>query len=432
MVGPMSTTALGFSGNPENPGAPAKTQKQDASSQRVRVRGAVVGGNDFRQYQKLNPATGQWEEITKEQYEGILAAQKANADAEAMGNQQPINPLGVPEWYQQRLSDLKAQNVGTQNFDAARQTQAQGREAELDALRLLRDQALGNNSVAQQEANLQRGQIQNAIRSQLASVRGGYDPAAFRSALMQSSQLQQNMAGEAELNRLRELDASRKAFVAGTQGLRQGDLSQMGVEQQEVGNLRDFLVKKNIAEQGWAETGLKDKLGVLNALMGKYQTDSGAAQGDANREANQNAANTAFYTNLAGGLVKGLGDAATAGYMGQGGGLPKPQTSGSGSTGSRTAPTSVASDENVKKNVSPASGEIGEFLKSLSAKEFEYKDQQYGQGRRIGVMAQDLEKTKLGASMVSRDSDGVRHIDLDKALPVLFAAMGELHKQAKR
>lgn len=86
----------------------------------------------------------------------------------------------------------------------------------------------------------------------------------------------------------------------------------------------------------------------------------------------------------------------------------------------------LASDERVKENISAVSkDEIKELKETIKAVKFNYKESAYGEGDFVGVMAQDLEKSKLGKTIVFEDEDGVKKIDTNKAISLLLAMIAE-------
>lgn len=86
----------------------------------------------------------------------------------------------------------------------------------------------------------------------------------------------------------------------------------------------------------------------------------------------------------------------------------------------------LASDERVKENISEVSkDEIKELKETIKAVKFNYKESAYGEGDFVGVMAQDLEKSKLGKTIVFEDKDGVKKIDTNKAISLLLAMIAE-------
>lgn len=83
-------------------------------------------------------------------------------------------------------------------------------------------------------------------------------------------------------------------------------------------------------------------------------------------------------------------------------------------------------DERVKTNIQPVSKEdLAEMKSHLKAYSFNYKSPIHGSGDYVGVMAQDLEKSKLGKTLVYEDADGVKLIDLSRVLMLFLATMAE-------
>jgi hypothetical protein len=103
---------------------------------------------------------------------------------------------------------------------------------------------------------------------------------------------------------------------------------------------------------------------------------------------------------------------------------------GAASSGAAEA-AKVASDKNTKKNVKSDNPKIDALLGSLKGYEFEYKDSSKpgtADGKRYGVMAQDLEKTDAGKSVVIKDpKTGKKQIDVGQATGLLFASLGRLN-----
>lgn len=94
----------------------------------------------------------------------------------------------------------------------------------------------------------------------------------------------------------------------------------------------------------------------------------------------------------------------------------------------------MASDENVKENIKEEDNvgkAISEFMEMNKAYSYDYKDSKHGGKDKIGVMAQDLEKSKIGKTMVDEDAEGVKRVDPTKAIGALLAATAELHKEIK-
>lgn len=90
----------------------------------------------------------------------------------------------------------------------------------------------------------------------------------------------------------------------------------------------------------------------------------------------------------------------------------------------------MMSDERSKENVTQSDGKGRELLDHLKGKLYEYKDSANGEGTHIGIMAQDLEKSPLGKSMVINDG-GMKKVDFAKGYGALLAAVTEINDKLK-
>jgi hypothetical protein len=101
-----------------------------------------------------------------------------------------------------------------------------------------------------------------------------------------------------------------------------------------------------------------------------------------------------------------------------------------GGTYAEAAPAAV-SDMSAKEGETP----VNDFMDALQAYRYRYKEpEKHGRGERIGVMAQDMEKSKLGDSLIVKDSKGLRHIDMDpqKFNPLVLASLADLNKRLRK
>lgn len=96
-----------------------------------------------------------------------------------------------------------------------------------------------------------------------------------------------------------------------------------------------------------------------------------------------------------------------------------------------TIGAALLSDKNQKTNIQESSQEIGKFLKALSAKSYDYKDSSMpgaGEGKRYGIIAQDLEKSEMGKSLVM-DSPLGKMVNVPQSVGALLAAVSHLNKR---
>lgn len=91
----------------------------------------------------------------------------------------------------------------------------------------------------------------------------------------------------------------------------------------------------------------------------------------------------------------------------------------------------AASDRNVKTAIFEAGRDVDHVLHNLTPYEYVYKDgEKHGSGARLGIMAQDLESTPLGAAIVT-EVEGVKHLDAVKALSFALAAVARLDARVR-
>lgn len=89
------------------------------------------------------------------------------------------------------------------------------------------------------------------------------------------------------------------------------------------------------------------------------------------------------------------------------------------------------SDVSSKKDITPAKDELENFLDSLGVYSYEYKNKEYGEGRRISPMAQEIESTPLGQDAISINKDGYKQVNYGKLLGTMLSAQAMLNNKLK-
>ena len=93
----------------------------------------------------------------------------------------------------------------------------------------------------------------------------------------------------------------------------------------------------------------------------------------------------------------------------------------------------ATSDEDVKEGVKPAGNKLDEVMDNLTASEYEYIDDKYGDsGKHVSVMAQDLQKSEIGSRAVSETEDGSLQVDYAKLLPAILAESVQNRKKVTK
>ena len=131
----------------------------------------------------------------------------------------------------------------------------------------------------------------------------------------------------------------------------------------------------------------------------------------------QNAQSGQNYGNQVSSNQIGVGNAAAANAMGA-----TNRLSGIVGQVGGAAAGAAFSDERLKINIKKINAEeISEIKQHIKPFLFNYIDDKYGKGDWVGVMAQDLQKTKLGKRIVFQDENGNLKINLDKAVSLCLA-----------
>lgn len=109
-----------------------------------------------------------------------------------------------------------------------------------------------------------------------------------------------------------------------------------------------------------------------------------------------------------------------------------PSGPGTETTGQPDDNSGDPSDRRVKKNIRRADAEISALLGSIKPYGFKYKapEREATRGQRFGVMAQDLEKSKVGKTLVQNTPQG-KKVDTSQAVLAALAAVGSMDKRLK-
>jgi len=98
-------------------------------------------------------------------------------------------------------------------------------------------------------------------------------------------------------------------------------------------------------------------------------------------------------------------------------------------SGSNVAAAAIKSDKNAKKDIKNV--DVSKKLDKLDGYEYSYKDEDKdGEGKRTGVMAQDVEK--IAPEAIMKDEDGNKVIDYSKLGPLMLASLSDLNKRLKK
>ncbi len=273
-------------------------------------------------------------------------------------------------------------------------------------------------SVADLAANQQRERGQAAVLSTMAS--GGYSPAAQAAAMRAIGNQGADIAGSTAIARAQEEQSAlardaqiRQAAASGYGALAEGTRGQQGTD---------------LAATQQAQSGILGSTSAQAGLLGQKAQYYGAADqqraalfdsAQRSRDAAENKVLAQMQARMGGPTRPGAGE-----MIGSGAGLL---------AGLGISAAGAFSDERVKRGVGGSGAKVDEMLSALSPKHWRYKDgyEDDGESEHTGVMAQDLERSDLGRTLVRKDADGVRIVDYSPRTigPIVLAALGHLSQR---
>lgn len=344
--------------------------------------------------------------------EGLEAADRA-ADRAAQEN------LSKATAIQGALANVRAGDIETATTNARLAQEANVLDAQI-AAETARGNAAAVNALRQRRAELNLDASKSTALNALAAAKMRADVGAGNLDREQSrSQFDAGQQNTAARFAAEAANAANEAYA--------GRRTQIGDE--NANRLARALENRAAA---WNQAKLESS---RQALEGnKFNVESklrSSAQSDAAREA---AAGRQFGVMQEHGL-NARSDRATEAARHQANAEAKGEFNKALLTGLATA--AIMSDERVKRDVHEVSPrELLELADSLRAVTFRYKNGEGsdgGKARHAGVMAQDLERSKLGRTLVSKDSRGVRSVDYAGLAALMAAAAAPaLRKAAQR
>lgn len=254
-----------------------------------------------------------------------------------------------------------------------------------------------------QEAAAQRAGMQG-LSDQYGRIAGGQQSVSaeqLRQGLMQNQGAQMSMAAGAS--------PSNQAMAARTAAMTTSRLGAGLAGQQAVAGLQER--QQAMGQQAQLQAMIQQ--GILGQRGQDVQATLGGQQ-----------------NSLSG--YGGIEDNRTRRYMAAAG-APTPGEQMLGAVGGVAGLASL-SDRRAKKNIADGEEEADELVKALRAKTWEYRDPKQpgaGPGRFLGDMAQNIEKTRVGKTIV-RDTPRGKMIDGGRLAAALAAAMPGIDKRISK
>jgi len=211
---------------------------------------------------------------------------------------------------------------------------------------------------------------------------------------------------------IQDLSKQQLAAAASSRGM-----SNVGLAQRE-------------AMQAGKEAGID--LGAQSAIAKEQEIRAASEQLMRQAAAQRGVALDAAQSNLQAGLE---GSRIRSEFIGSLAGSAASASSGGGGGGGG-ANSDVSLKENMNQTEKSGSEMVGEFLDALKSYTYNYKDkenngQKNPEGKVTSVMAQDLEKSKLGKQMVVDGPEG-KMVNYGQGMAPLFAAIAELNQRTKK
>lgn len=357
----------------------------------------------------------------------------------------------------------QSQGYDPAQMQAARmqmQQQAMNQQGQNRSLALLEAAARGQApSAAQQQLMQGASRSQRAAMSMAASQPGMSAGQAARMATMSGERSMMDANEQAGILRAQEMAQARGQFMQGTGAARGQDIGIMSqqAKMQQQAAMQNAAMQQQSSQFGAdaanqraiQQAQLSQQAGMFNVdahnkatmqqaqleqqtnlanqqaeqqklqLMQQYM-QMGMSQQEADRQAQIEAERiraTQNQTDAQVAIAQAQGDdKSKGGAIGMIGGL-----------------FSSFSDERVKKNIDKEKTheEAYEMLDQLKAASFDYKEG-YGKGKRYGIMAQDMEKSRLGSTVVGKTKKGVRYLDGQKTVGALLASVATMHQRLKK
>lgn len=312
-------------------------------------------------------------------------------------------------------------------------------QAQYDALQSLQDISDSGGLTASDRAKL--GQIATDEQTQARGAReailqnmearGAGGSGASLLAQLQNSQDAASRQSQRDLDvagmaQDRALQAIQAAGAMGGQ-MQQTSFNQQA-EQAKAQDAINAFNAQNMNQIGLANTQANNAAQQANLAEKQRIADANAATRNTQQQYNKSLAQQDFENRYkkAGGTAAAYQNQAqqfnTAGQQNM-------NLVGSGIQAGATA-AAAASDERVKEDIQPF--DASSFLDSLTASKYKYKNPgKHGEGQFAGVMAQDLEKTPEGSSLVHPAEDGTKMVDTSKAAMAALASLADMNDRVK-
>lgn len=284
------------------------------------------------------------------------------------------------------------------------------------------------NRIATEEATANRGAREAILQNMEARGAGG-------SGMSLLAQLQ-NQQDSATRKAQRDMDITAQAQARALEALQAAGSTAGNIrnqdfsEQSAIAGAEDAISKFNAQNQqnvNLTNTAARNDAQAKNLAVKQGTADANTQLRNTQQQYNKNLIQQNFENELkkrGGQTAVAAQNANAQGANSQADANAKNQTIGMG-----LSAAAMFSDERGKEEIEEFSP--SDFLDSLTAYKYKYKDPKHGEGNQVGVMAQDMEKTETGSKMVVDTPEG-KVIEYSKAGPAIMASLADLNKRIKK
>lgn len=352
------------------------------------------------------------------------------------------------------VGKYQGSTLGVKEDEFTKKLEGEGNQAEVrkqqqSQSKRLEDQATGNApslAEAQLKSSTNRSLAQQLAASQ--AQRGGSSALRERQLMKSQGAARRETAESAAVARIQEQQAAEQQLATQLQNQRATDINLAEADRQSAQKLEELLVQENLGVQGLNLSGFQSSQQNRANLISSIGSGLAGAASDKNLKTNIKKDDiTKLGAKLSTDKSKSTDDSEkepsktskfAKGFSDQ---SKKNSTSsdGVGVSAAQSAQNAIKnmSDENSKKNIKEDDNEdfsARSFLDALQAYTYEYKDDAKklplaGEGKRLSVMAQDLEKAgPVGRSMVKNTPEG-KMVDYGRGFGAILAAQSHLNQR---
>lgn len=305
--------------------------------------------------------------------------------------------ISIEQGNQAALNQNSQFNVQNQN---ARTAQQAAYEAQFG---MYNSQAFNQRQMEQADLNTRL-----SLANQLAGNTQNYNQAQLT---QQGNQFNSNLAWQ---RALQQAQMQQQAQMSNQQYFNQANISQgqiaQGIEQSQIGATAQTTSSQIAADAAVESAQIQAEAGMFGDILDLFPD-----QGPVNQAPSEDSPPSNVP---AGSGSSGGGESGRYGRYSQYG----------QNLGSYGGYYGALSDKREKKDIKGGDAAANRMLDKMAAAIYRYKK---GGGEQLGVMAQDLEKSPMGASAVNVDPEGKKRVDWERGMMSLFAGLSALHQRVK-